>query len=67
MDESSIVAGTSSEAPAVEDVKVDPTGGVEDGTVEKERLAYLEHEEKVVHEYDGDGNVTGFHKEPVTE
>jgi hypothetical protein len=62
-------------APAqVEAQDVDPTGGVEDGTVEKsndklaeEVRARIDHEEKVVHEKDDDGNVVGWHKEAPSE
>ena len=48
--------------------------GVPDGTIEKtsdnvpEVLRdRIEHEEVVVNEYDDDGNVVGWHKEPAKE
>lgn len=52
--------------------EVDKTGGVEDGAVEKtsdsvpvEVRDRIDHEEKVVHDVDANGNVVGFHKVPA--
>jgi hypothetical protein len=51
---------------------VDKTGGVEEGSVEKtsetvpvEVRDRIDHEEKVVHDTDSDGNVVGWHKVPA--
>lgn len=64
----------SNDTPAQPDQneKVDLTGGVADGTVEKtnEDLApevreRISHEEKIVHDTDEAGNVVGWHKVPA--
>lgn len=65
---------TDSKITATESDVVDLPAGVPEGTIDKDNetvpeavRARIEHRETVVHEYDKDGNVIGWHKTGVTE
>jgi len=57
----SVPAEESTTPESTAEVAIDPTGGLEDGTV----LDTDNGKEKVVHELDDKGNVVGWHKEAV--